>query len=141
MTQVNVTYGKNTSAAWLMPFLYDIGEFSGSREKMTRRQTEELAHIIVSTYGHLKVTEIMLFFWWFKCGRYGNFYGSVDPMVILSSLKKFMCDRNEIIDRDEREKRRREFEESRKNAITYEDWLRIKDGMEKENGDERKKNG
>lgn len=64
----------------------------------------------------------MLFFWWFKSGKYGKFYGSVDPMVITSALREFIRDRNAIIaKRDSMEKEQKE-KEWWKTALTYEQW-------------------
>lgn len=64
----------------------------------------------------------MLFFWWFKSGKYGKFYGNVDPMVITSALREFIRDRNAIIaKRDSMEIEKKETE-WKKNAMTYQEW-------------------
>lgn len=122
LSQVNATYGNNTSAAWLVPLIYDLSEFCGCKEKISDKQTEEVAYIIVNDYHWLKVTEIMLFFWWFKSGKYGKFYGNVDPMIITTALRQFVDDRNAIIakrDSMEIEKKETEWKER---AISYEEW-------------------
>lgn len=122
LSQVNTAYGANTSAAWLIPLLTDVSEFCGCKEKITPKQIDQLADIITLDYGYLKVTEVMLFFWWFKGGRYGKFYGSVDPMVITTTLHNFIKDRNVLIARKESEDEERRQAEWKKNAITYEQW-------------------
>lgn len=122
LSQVNTAYGANTSAAWLIPLLTDVSEFCGCKEKITPKQIDALADIIVLNYGYLKVTEIMLYFWWFKSGRYGKFYGAVDPMVITTTLHNFIKDRNVLIARKESEDEERRQAEWKKNAITYEQW-------------------
>ena len=66
MGQVNAAYGGHTASAWLVPFLWDVSEFCGCKEKFTKAQMEELAYVIVDGYHWLKVTEMMLFFWWFS---------------------------------------------------------------------------
>ena len=67
----------------------------------------------------------MLFFWWFKSGKYGKFYGSVDPMVITSALREFIRDRNAIIaKRDSMELEKKE-NEWKKTALTYEQWREL----------------
>ena len=67
----------------------------------------------------------MLFFWWFKSGKYGKFYGSVDPMILTSSLKQFVKDRNAIIaKRDSMELEKKESE-WKKIALTYEQWREL----------------
>ena len=122
MGQVNAAYGGHTASAWLVPFLWDVSEFCGCKEKFTKAQMEELAYVIVDGYHWLKVTEMMLFFWWFKGGRYGKFYGSVDPMVITAALRDFVKDRNAIIARHDSMEAERKQAEWRKRAITYEQY-------------------
>lgn len=122
LSQVNTAYGANTSAAWIITLLTDVSEFCGCKEKITREQTDTLADIIALNYGYLKVTEIMLYFWWFKSGRYGKFYGAVDPMVITTTLHNFIKDRNVLIARKESEDEERRQAEWKKNAVSYEDW-------------------
>ncbi len=106
----------------MIPMLFDVSEFCGCKEKITPKQIDQLADIITLDYGYLKVTEVMLFFWWFKGGRYGKFYGSVDPMVITTALREFVKDRNVLIARKESEDEERRQAEWKKNAITYEQW-------------------
>lgn len=122
MAQVNVAYGAHTSAAWLVPFLWDISEFCGCKQKFTSKQMDELAYIIVDGYYWLKVTEMMLFFWWFKSGRYGKFYGSVDPMVITTALREFVKDRNAIIAKHDGMEAEKKHAEWKRRAITYEEY-------------------
>ena len=122
LSQVNAVYGKNTSTAWLVPLIYDVSEFCGCKEKLNKQQTDDVANIIANDYHWLKVTEVMLFFWWFKSGKYGKFYGNVDPMVITSALREFIRDRNAIIaKRDSMEIEKKETE-WKKNAMTYQEW-------------------
>ena len=122
MAQVNVAYGAHTSAAWLVPFLWDISEFCGCKQKFTSKQMDELAYIIVDGYYWLKVTEMMLFFWWFKSGRYGKFYGAVDPMVITTALREFVKDRNAIIAKHDGMEAEKKHAEWKRRAITYEEY-------------------
>lgn len=77
-------------------------------------------------YHYLKITELMLFFYYFKTGRYGKFYGAVDPLVITCSLRDFIVERGVAISRHEQEQREHREAESRKNAITYEQYLQMK---------------
>lgn len=125
LSQINAVYGNNTSTAWLVPLIYDVSEFCGCKEKLNKQQTDDVAHIIANDYHWLKVTEVMLFFWWFKSGKYGKFYGNVDPMVITSALREFIRDRNAIIaKRDSMELEKKESE-WKKTALTYEQWREL----------------
>ena len=71
-----------------------------------------------------------LFFFQFKAGRYGKFYGNVDPMTITSALREFADERNVIYIKHEQELRDKQKAiddaESRRNAITYEQWQMLK---------------
>lgn len=67
----------------------------------------------------------MLFFWWFKSGKYGKFYGSVDPMIIVSALKQFVKDRNAIIAKRDCMELEKKEKERKKTALTYEQWREL----------------
>lgn len=106
---LDAAYGEGAGAKWLMPQLFAIGEFAGVREKMDEVQTLELARVIRVKYGFLSVTELMYFFCNLKAGRYGRFYGTVDPMVITEALGgPFMEERNRNIRLAEEEQARAE---------------------------------
>lgn len=122
--QVGAAYGANAPAAWLIPFLWDVSEFCGCREKLTRRQMEELAYLIAREWHWLKVTELMLFFWRMKSGCYGRFYGNIDPMVMTTALRAFVKDRNDIIARHDAETLEEKFSEWKRRAVSYEEHLR-----------------
>lgn len=119
-------YGTNAPVSWLIPQLLDLSEFCGCRDKLTGRMIEDLAGIIASEWFYLKVSELMLFFHWFKAGRYGRFYGSVDPLVIVTSLRVFMAERGDAISRMEQQERERRMEQHRANAVTYDEYLELR---------------
>ena len=58
-------------------------------QNMDDEQTKVLARMIAAEYKDMKLSVIMLFFYRFKCGHFGRFYGKVDPMVITCALKDF----------------------------------------------------
>lgn len=118
MTVIDLAYGENAAAMWLTAQLTDLAIYAGVKDVMDRRQYEQLAWMIVSEFGFLKATELMLFFYRMKAGRYGHFYGSVDPMLFMETLRKrFMPERAAVIDEAENERRRRERDERPKNAL------------------------
>ena len=102
LSELNMAYGEMTATMWLVPQLYNLSEYCGCKDKLQGKALEECAGIIAAEYFYLKVSELMLFFYRFKSGRYGRFYGSVDPLVITTSLMAFIEERNEAI--GEREK-------------------------------------
>ena len=59
----------------------------------------------------------------FKSGWYDRFYGSVDPLIITTSLRDFLRERANFIDRHEQEEKAKERETWKKNAITYEEYV------------------
>lgn len=128
MAQINTTYGEKTATMWLVPQLYNLSEYCGCRDKLQGEPLKDCASVIAMDFYYLTVTEMMLFFHWFKSGRYGRFYGSVDPLVITTSLRSFVKERNQMIERYEQEQRELEEEEERRQhpPITYKEYLRLK---------------
>lgn len=114
MKQVAKEFGLVTQRAWMMGQLRDLSEAT-SKKQLSERQQELTADMIIAEYGYLKLSEIMLFLYEFKCGRYGTFYGAVDPQLIMCKLQEFIIlDRNIIL---EDEERRRRDEESKTRAV------------------------
>lgn len=125
-SRIDMVYGKGAASACIYPQLVDLGEFCGCKDKMGVTQCKQLSQVIVSNFSFLKITEFMLFLWWFKSGKYGRFYGSVDPLVISSALRDFLQDRYSIIESEKTRHSEKERAQSRENAISYEQWLAMK---------------
>lgn len=128
---LNQTYGKTASVQWLVVQIYNLSEFCGCKDKLSTAQIHELSRIIDTSYYHLKLTELMMFFFNFKMGKYGKFYGAVDPMVITCALREFMDERNSRIDQVENERRRKQEEKEMENAVSYEEYLKMKEKTNK----------
>lgn len=73
----------------------------------------ELARIIILGYGHLKLTEFMVFFLRFKQDKYDRFFGTFTPGTVIHSLKKFNSDREDLLRLYEDKKRQEEKERER----------------------------
>lgn len=110
---VKQTYGPNAATMWLLPQLYDLCEYTGAK-KMDAQQATMLAEVIAQEYGFLKVSELLMFFFRFKAGAYGRFYGAVDPLVITSALKEFMREREWAYQQHEAELQEQERKEQDK---------------------------
>lgn len=123
---LKLAYGKNMPTSWLVPQLLNLSEYCGCKGKLTDAQLEECARVIANEYFYLKTTELMLFFSRFKAGRYGRFYGNVDPMVITSALVVFRRERAEAIARHEAEEREKERKRQASEAISYEEHMKRK---------------
>ena len=124
LAELNVAYGGMSSAMWLVPQLFNLSEFCGCKTRLDEKQLEECACVVATEFSFLKVSEMMLFFYRFKSGKYGRFYGFVDPVIITTSLREFVNEANIETDRYQQEEERKAAEESRKRAITYEEFCK-----------------
>lgn len=131
LAEINKGYGQTMAMAWLVPQLLDLSEYCGCKEKLNQHQMHGLAYIIATDFFYLKVSELMLFFHRFKSGRYGKFYGSVDPLVITKALREFVVERSNAIDRYENEERRQKLEEEMKHAVTWQEYCKNNDMPER----------
>lgn len=131
LSVVSKCYGSNVSELFVSAQIKDLMEYTGNKGKLTIHQIDALSKVIVSTFYYLKVTELMYFFFLFKSGRFGSFYGSVDTIVITQSIREFLKIRNDEIESIERKRNQEEAErrneDCAKNAISYEEWLSIRD--------------
>ena len=127
LAELNRAYGEETAFAWLIPQLTNLSEYCGCREKLQGKQLENCADVIAMEFYFLKVSELMLFFHRFKTGRYGRFYGSVDPLIITTSLREFIVERAVAYEKHDQEERERRAAEHRRRAITYDEYLRRKE--------------
>lgn len=117
-------YGENAPVAWLMPQIWDLCEFTNNRGKLDGAVGEYLAGMIVHEYGYLKVSELLLFFYRFKTGAYGRFYGNIDPMIIMAGLERFLGERAVIINRVESAQHDQERNERTASKMSPQEWCR-----------------
>ena len=120
--QLNATYGSQTAAMWLIPQLYNLSEYCGCKDKLEGNPLKECASVIATEFYFLSVSELMLFFHRFKSGRYGRFYGSVDPLVITTSLRDFLKERIRAYNEREKAEKEKADREAAKNAVTWEEY-------------------
>lgn len=112
---------------FLVPQLFNISEFCGAKEKFTEGQIMETAQLIAVSYPWLKVKEVMTFCKQFKLGRYGQFYGSVDPMIITRALREFLSYRADVYAAYEEFKAQRKIEQEKQEpTISLDEWLKEK---------------
>lgn len=122
---------KDMAVVWMESQLLVVSMFCGAREKMTEWQSKALCTQIINDHPQLTMMEFILFCARLRSSKYGKFYGSIDPAEILGSLDLFLKDRNHDLwqrqEEEERQRKEREDAEARKNAISYEEYLRRKD--------------
>lgn len=118
-------FGDNAPIAWLMPQLNVLSEFFAVKIKLEDEILRECAEVIASKFYYLKTSELMLFFYWCKCGTIKiEFYGSIDPSKITKGLNAFVQIRNHELDRIEAEERERKREAERKLCVSREEYLK-----------------
>ena len=112
------TYGENMPTMWLLPQIFDLVVYSNSKGTLNEQQAHFLAEAIAQEYFYLTSSELLLFFYRFKLGKYGHFYGTVDPMRITQALDEFCNERIHALALREKEEEERLRAEEAKNATT-----------------------
>lgn len=107
---------------WLVGQITDLVSFSNCKNIINDAQVKELAKMINNEYGYFKLTELMLFFYLFKTGHYGDFYGTVSPIVITKSLKSFKNERAIEYEEFYKQQNERKRIMDKEGCITHEEW-------------------
>lgn len=132
------TYGDATPHEWLKIQFGSLNDFAEVQTKIDKEQLSELSEIFLAEYYYINVAEICLFVARFKSGKYGCFYGSIDPMKITSAMIKYISERRIDIERKERElevyQRDIKTSENMNNRITFAEYQELK--LRAKNGDE-----
>src|SRR5574344_1650890 len=113
------------------PTLIEINDYQNfccikEDSKMDDNVVNELSSMIIANLFYLKLTEVMLFFQRLKCGIYGEIYGCIEPSRIMRALRTFINERSIILDNYDKKKMEEEFKEYKKNAMTREEWEKMK---------------
>ena len=115
---LDAAYGEGSATQWLIPQLHDLCAAVGVKTKLDEGQMFQLATMIRNEFGYLKTTEVMLFLWRLKGGRYIEFYGSVDMQRVMRALRgPFVEERVKVIDRHEAMKHEQERQQWAKTAL------------------------
>ena len=90
LRQVRRQYSPATVEAWLDIQLADLVRFCCVKGKDEFTQiVDMLVAVIADNFAYLKLSELLLFFQWFKSGRFGRFYGVMNALVITDALQQF----------------------------------------------------
>lgn len=137
---VRQTYGRATVRLFVETQLNSLVRFSGVEKVMDDNVLRECADWIVQEFYYLNVYEVGAFVGRMKTGVYGKFYGSVDAMVVLDALRRYVGERNRSIDAEEKrlrdERRDEEIRQRGLNAVTREAYIEDL-RMRADGGDER----
>lgn len=131
-------YGIGNASVFVLAHLQFVNMYVGAKEKLQPFQIETLARTIVSEYGFLNVAELCFFFGMFRLGKFGQLYGSVDPLKITSGLNQYVLERNRAIERHNLKRNSEQsafdFDERVRNSASHESYVELlKKGA---NGDE-----
>lgn len=129
IADVRNIWGEKYASIWLANQINDLSEYTGVKNDLLQYQKKEAARVIMSEFYYLKLSEFMLFFFQFKAGRYGKFYGSVDPLVITEALQKFKKWRYDMLQQIERQDAMMKNNEkplNDPNSLTYKEWQELK---------------
>lgn len=109
LANIGRTYGKETPIILLQTWVDNLGQFVGVKEKADEYQLRELAELFYQEAFFLKIVEIGLFFNNVKKGKYGKFFGAIDPLLVLTMLSEYLSERTaayrDIIKQEERSRR------------------------------------
>lgn len=121
-------YGLTEAVSWVKIQLLALSRFANVSEGLTEENVNILAHLILGNYDYLRLSEFMYFIGRVMMGKYGYFYGAVDPMRIMSFLNQFLSERLADISQlekvKEEEARQHRFEKMRREAVSWEEYKR-----------------
>ena len=130
LSQLNACYGDAAAEAWLVPQLYELGDFEGLKGQADRHQLAKTAKIIATEFYYLKTDELLLFFYRFCAGRYGQFYSYFTPSVVIRSLRDFLKECSRAFEQYEQAVRERMWQEAKSKAVTYEEYTANRQKLE-----------
>jgi hypothetical protein len=97
-----------TEKTWLEAQISYLNTFCGTEKKMDNLQIDAISNAFVNSYGYIKLTELMVFFANIASGKFGKFYGAVDPMQIMTNFCEFLKYRSIMLDKIESDRRSEE---------------------------------
>lgn len=125
-------FKKGASEWWIRVMVIDLFMVIGAFEATTPYQFKAITQRIRQEYYHVSPGELTRFFYEFSMGEYGEIYvgRTVNPQKLFIALERYMCKvyekRAEIESQKNIERQKKEYEESVKNAVSYEEYCHIK---------------
>lgn len=99
-----------------------------TEDKFSKEQIYNLACTIAANYKTLMIVEILLFVSRFEAGKYGKFYGDTSyALTVTDAMNQFMVEREHYYADIERERMEKQIAESKKGAMTFEEYKRMKE--------------
>lgn len=79
-------YGTRACLQAIDAAVVDFLNFVRDENAMTIEQRKQLAYVIASTYRHMRMAELLVFFVQAKAGKFGKFYQRIEPLDITTKL-------------------------------------------------------
>lgn len=127
LTHINMAYGPTTAVNIISVWLADLETRLGkSVGVLTLDQRVKLATDMVTHFGHLRITEFIIFFNEYRTGTYGHPYGSLDSITLCNALRQYMRERDTLITQYEQQQREKEQALERKNnpPVSWDEYKR-----------------
>ena len=90
LRDMSSAYGYEFAESWLTEQLQYTNLLFGTERKMSIESIRATAQVVLSQYGYLRATEIMLFLTQLCAGIYGKVFGMLDGMFITNALWQFI---------------------------------------------------
>jgi len=104
LSLIGHTYGNEAIIEWIKIQFFDLNNFTGVKEKLNEAQINQLSSLFYFDCYFLNIAEVALFFLKFKLGKFGEFFGVVDPLKIMNAKNQFLSDRKVALDRHKSKK-------------------------------------
>lgn len=130
LAKVAKVYSEMAPINWLKIQFDNLCDYVGVKEKMSDFQIEELSTLFYYDCYFLNIAEVALFMVKLKLGTFGEFYGTVDPLKIMTAKNHFLSERQREIRKHEEKLEHENREQKRAlwaaNAVTYETYRALK---------------
>ena len=97
---------------------------------MSDYQLDEISTLFYYDCYYLNIAEVALFMAKIKLGHYGEFYGTVDPLKIMTAKNQFLSERQRELRKHEEQQEAEQRERKRAvwaaNAVSYETYKAMK---------------
>ena len=129
--EIDKYFKDGASEFWIKMMLIDLFMVIGAIDVTTPYQFKAMAQRIRQEYYHLTPSELTRFFYEFSMGKVGEIYvgKTLNPQKLFIALEKYMNKlyekRAEVYSQKLAEKQKKEYEESRRKAISYEEYCRL----------------
>lgn len=131
LTYLDLCYGEGSAITWLVAWVSDVYGICGFVGKeITDNIKIATVNAIMREYYYLNLNEMVVFFKMFLAGKFEKFYKTPNPQVITSSLNEFITFRMSAVKEIEvnRRKEKEKLEEAitKRNAVSYDEWVAMK---------------